>query len=429
MKTPSFSLWPYLVFAGALWCATGAAQDSRFGTANVPGALVTTKTKQVYRFHFSGLHGDDAVRLAGQVWPVVSTLPPENPLYRTIRDAKDREGFVDDYRSLRNLFLEVGVDTIFFLADEFWIETRSLPGSVVIPGDTALRDRLQRRLEAAGHDYWAAAVARLEPSTRAQGWLVHEVGAAADGVPAPNKRELVERALLKSCPVKPATVHLGSLPAVRVAVNEATPLTVVNLERNVLDSVLTQILTALVPTSARTVALSKDVVATTVSASAHPVTHVRQVAHLKSKEEAAALAEEVQRQINGAVRKVVDLDSELGPLLGLFAQSMVIVSTQGNDVHMIMKPPALFDLDLAHRKSLESQDLDWTALAAPDGYHWEIVGSVGVASRADVFARLRSVRVRGGAEMYRPANPTAPVMKFEVPLCDSGLVVFRNLKG
>lgn len=47
MKTPSFSLWPYLVFAGALWCGTGAAQGSRITTANVPGALVTTKTKQV----------------------------------------------------------------------------------------------------------------------------------------------------------------------------------------------------------------------------------------------------------------------------------------------------------------------------------------------------------------------------------------------
>lgn len=34
--------------------------------------------------------------------------------------------------------------------------------------------------------------------------MVHEVGAAADGPPAPNKRELVEHALLKSCPVKPA---------------------------------------------------------------------------------------------------------------------------------------------------------------------------------------------------------------------------------
>jgi len=406
------------------------AQATASGGSGAPSSLVTEKTKQVYRFHLSGLHGNDAVRLADQVWPAISKLPPGNPLYKMILDAKDRPAFVDEYRSLRSIFLEVGVDTIYFLAEDFWIESTSLPGTVVIAGDAALRDRLRAKLQAAGHSTWAEAVAKFEPSKRGDGWLEYGIGGVPDARPAAtNKRRLVEHALLQSSPLKPAKVDVGSLPAVRVALNEATPFTVVNLERSTLDVVLSQILASFVPASARMSELSTGVVATTVTVSAYPVTHVRQIAHFERPAEAAALAAGRQKQINDTVEKVADGDSGIGLLLEFLGKSSVIVSTVGNDVHVIMKPPALIDLAMAQRKVAEAQDFDWTALPPPTGYHWEIVGTVGVAQRADVFARTQAVRVRGGGAAVKPADPTAALARFEVPLGDSGLILYRNLKG
>lgn len=430
MANSRLNFWIGLAFAWTLCGKVSAAEDTRLSTDDIPSALVTANTKQVYRFHFSGLQGADAVRLAQQLWPVVSKLPAENPLYQTFLDAKDRAEFIDEYRSLRNIFLEAGIDTIYFFADEYWIEAKSLPGTVVIPGDAALRDRLQQHLKAAGHDTWATTIAQFRPSRKAPGWLSFGVGAAAGEQPTHGKKkERVDHALKESCRIQPAAAHLGSLPAMRMALNEATPLTVVNLERNKLDAVLTQILTALVPSVAQTAELSKKVEAMTVTASVYPFPHVRQVAHMSSAAEATTLAGEVNKQVNGAVKQVVDLDSEIGPLLGLFAQSMVIVSTQGSDVHMILKPPALFDLDLATIKATASQDLDWTALPPPAGYHWELIGSVGAASRYDVFARVHAVRVRGTANAIAPDDPPAEVARFRIPLVDSGLVLMRNLKG
>lgn len=429
MGSSRVRLW---IGVAVVWTTCGeviAADVKGLRTDNIPSVLVTTRTKQVYRFHISGLHGNDAVRLAQQLWPVVSKLPAENPVHQTILDAKDRAGFIDDYRSLRNLFLEADVDTIYFLADEYWIESRSLPGTVAIPGDTDLRDRLHRKLKASGHDKWAAAIAQLQPSKQAPGWLVFGIGAAGGGQPSPAKKSLVDHAFKESCPIKPAAAYLGSLPALRIALNEATPLTVVNLERNKLDAVLTLLLTALVPSSAQTAKLSEKVAATTVAVGVYPCPHVRQVAHLKSAPEATALAEEVKKQINGAVQKVVDLDSELGPLLGLFAKSTVIVSAVGSDVHMIMKPPALFDLELAAIKTTSAQDLDWTALPPPAGYRWEVIASAGTTSRYDVFARVRGVRVRGKGEAIAPDDPAAEPATFRVSSTDSGLILSRNLKG
>lgn len=60
-------------------------------------------------------------------------LPAENSVRKTLLDVKDRAGFIDDYRTLRNLFLEAGVDTIYFFADEYWIESKTLPGRPSLP--------------------------------------------------------------------------------------------------------------------------------------------------------------------------------------------------------------------------------------------------------------------------------------------------------
>lgn len=417
----------YMILAGTMCSEIAGAEAVH--TDTIPSALVTTNTKQVYRFHFSGLHAVDATRLAQQLWPVVSKLPPENPLHRTFLDAKDREGFAEDYRSLRNIFLGADIDTIYFLADEYWIESKTLPGTAAIPGDVAARDRLQRHLKAAGHDTWATTISQFRTSAEAPGWLVYTVGNAAKGQPSTAKRTIVEHALKESCRIKSATPFLGSLPALRMSLNETTPLTVVNLERNKLDAILTQLMTALVPSSAQTGRLSDKVVATTVTASVYPFVHVRQVGHFKTAAEATALAEEIKKQVNGAVQKVVDLDSEIGPLLGMFAQSMVVVSTQGNDVHMIMKPPALFDLEQATIRAHGAQDLDWTALPPPGGYHWELVGSVGDGSRRDVFARVQGVRVLGDKTAISPESPSAEKATFRIPIPDSELVLSRDLKG
>lgn len=432
MGTSRLAFWIGLAFAWTMCGKIVAAADTRLGANNVPSALVTTNTKQVYRFHFSGLQGADAVRLAEQLWPVVSKLPAENPLHRTFLDAKDRAGFIDDYRSLRSIFLEAGIDTIYFLADEHWIEARTLPGTVAIPGDAAVRDRLQRRLQESGYDAWAASMAEFQPSARAPGWLVFSIGAVAGGQTSPAKKALVDHAFKESCPIKPAAAHLGSLPALRIALNEATPLTVVNLERNTLDAVLTDILKALAPASEQTAALSqrvKQVEATTVAASVYPFPLVRQVAHMKNVAAAKGFAAEVKKQIDGAAEQIANLDEDFGPLLELFARSIVLVSTEGSDVHMVLKPPLLFDLNLAQLKALEAQDLDWTALPPPSGYHWDVIGSVGEASRSDVFARVRAVRVRGAAAAIAPDDPAPALARFRIPLADSGLVLYRNLKG
>ncbi|MFO0817607.1 MAG: hypothetical protein U1A77_06675 [Pirellulales bacterium] len=418
-----------LVFSLLHHTSLQAADLGSVSRAKIPGTLITTQTKQVYRFHFSGLQGADAVRLAAQLWPVVATLPVENPLRQTLADAKDRDGFIDDYRSLRASFLAAGVDTIYFLADAYWIESSTLPGRVAMVGDEASRDRLQRRLQAAGHEVWATTVARLQPVPQTPGWLVASIGAPVNAPPSLERYEMVDHALSQSCPLQPATAQLGSLPVLHMTLNHATPLTVVNLERSTLDEVLTKILADLVPSSTQAAPLIRKARASTMAASIYPMTHVRLVTHLKTPAEAAKLAVELQAQVNGAAQRIVDLDEDLGPLLGWFAKSMALVSAQGSDVHLVMKPPALFDLALAQSKMLESQDLDWTALPAPEGYHWEVAGALGVADRRDVFARVRAARVRGGLATVAPEDPSTPLARFRIPLPDSELVLFRNLKG
>lgn len=427
MGTSRFSLCLLLALVGASSSNIPAAEKTR--TGNIPSGLVTTTTRQVYRFHFSGLHGADAVRLAEQLWPVVSKLPSENPLYRSFHDAKDREGFAEDFRSLRNIFLEADIDTFYFLADESWIESRMLPGTVAISGDAAARDRLQRKLKASGHDAWASTIAQFRPSSDAPGWLEFKVGAVPKGQASPAKQAIVDHALKESCRITPAAPYLGSLPALRMSLNETTPLTVVNLERNKLDSLLMQVLAALVPASEQAAKLSENVVATTVVASFYPFPYVRQVGHLKTAAEATALAEEIKKQIKGAIQNVVKLDADLGPIVGQFAQSTVVVSTQGSDVHLIMKPPMLFDLQQATIKVHGAQDLDWTALPPPSGYHWELVGPVGGSSRRDVFARIHRVRVRGEQATIAPDKSSSAKATFRIPLADSELVLTHDLKG
>lgn len=415
----------HAICSGRAWAADPASSHS----AKIPGTLITTETKQVYRFHFSALQGADAVRFASQLWPVVATLPAENPLRQTLADAKDRENFIDDYRSLRASFLDAGVDTIYFLADAYWIESSTLPGRVAMVGDEVSRDRLQRRLQAAGHAVWARTVARLQPVPKTPGWLFAPIGAPVDALPSRERYSLVDHALSESCPILPATVQLGSLPAVRVALSHATPLTVVNLESSELDKVLTNVLAKLVPSSTQAAPLIRNAQASTMAASVYPMTYVRQVTHMKSPAEAAKLAAEIQKQIKGAAQRIVDLDEDLGPLLGWFAESMALVSAHGSDVHLVMKPPVLFDLGLAQSKMLESQDLDWTALPAPAGYVWEVAGTMGLTDRRDVFARVRAVRVRGGSAMVGPEDPTTPLARFRIPLADSELTLIRNLQG
>ena len=130
----------------------------------------------------------------------------------------------------------------------------------------------------------------------------------------------------------------------------------------------------------------------------------------------SALAGEINKSINGAAKKFVDLDEDIGPLLGLFAKSMVLVSTQGKDVVLVMKPPALFDMDMAQRKAREVQEQDWTALPPPGGYHWELIGALGTTSRNDVLGGMAGVRVRGGGPIIAPDRATGDKALFHVPL-------------
>lgn len=416
----------FLIFLEAsLWAANLSSSHS----AKIPESLITTETKQVYRFHFSSLQGTDAVRFAGQLLPMVAMLPTDNPFRQTLADASDRGSFLDDFRSLRASFLDAGVDTIYFIADAFWIESSMLSGRVVMVGDEASRDRLQRRLQAAGHELWAGTVARLRPVPKSTGWLVGSVGAPVDASPSPERYALVNHALSEVCPIQPAMFETGSLPTLRIMLNQATPVTVVNLEPSKLEDVLTKMLKEIVPASGQVPLWIPNAKASTIAASIHPMTYVRQVTHMKTPAEAAKLAALIQQQINGATQRIVDLDEELGPLLGWFAKSMVLVSALGSDVHLVMKPPGLFDLGLAQSKSDESQDMDWTALPAPGGYHWEVAGALGVADRRDVFARTHAVRVRGGSSTVTAEDPTTPLARFRIPFADNELVLFRNLKG
>lgn len=437
IRLPTVFRRTWLLFACVLLIdanrSISAAAPIPSHAARIPASLVTTKTKQVYRFHFSALQGADAVRLAGELLPAVAKLPADNPLRRTLADAHDRATFDDEYRSLRASFLAAGVDTIYFLADEFWIESLTLPGRVALPGDVARRDRLARRLQAAGHETWAGLIARLEPVSGKGGgegdWLVAPIGSPVAAPPSPERLAVVHHAMYESCSIQPASAHLPSLPALRMMLGNATPLTVVNLESSELDAVLAEVLAKFVPASERLADLSQNVTAMTVAASIYPMTHVRQVAHLRTSLEAATLAAEVQKQVNGAVKRIVDLDEDLGPLLGVFAESTIMVSAVGSDVHVVMKPPILFDIGQAQSKALASLDQDWTALPAPAGYHWEVIGSLGTSDRRDVFARVRGVRVRGTTNAVRPDDPAAPLARFSVPLPDSELVLYRNLKG
>ena len=140
------------------------------------GSVVTTNTKQVYRFHFSGLQSADAVRLAQQLWPFVAKLPAENPLRNAVLQAKDIASFADDYRSLRSSFMDSGIDTIYFVAEDHWIEATTLPGYVVMPGTPATLKRLQERLTAAGHTEWAKFLTGFRPVAGTPGWMSCEQG-------------------------------------------------------------------------------------------------------------------------------------------------------------------------------------------------------------------------------------------------------------
>lgn len=390
------------------------------GPMDVPSFLVTTNTKQVYRFHFSGLQSTDALRLGQQLAPFVAKLPTENPLRRAILQAKDVASFADDYRSLRSSFLAAGIDTIYFIAENHWIEATTVPGYVVIPGTKATLAGLQKQLEATGQADWARFLTLRVGKTGTgfydveghPGWMVCTQGSVKEAEPSEEQKRranLVEHALRGSCPIQAASVSTRILPELEVKLNDATPLTVVNLEKNKLDEVLSLLLPALIPAATRTTQLLARAEATTVSASAHPFPFVRQVAHMGNVNDARALTNEIQKSINGAVQTVMDMDADIGPLLGLFAKSMVFVSTQGKDVVLVLKPPVLFDMEKAQRTAREAQEQDWSALPAPAGYHWELVGALGTTSRNDVLARVAGVRVRGtgGPPSRQPRRLTA----------------------
>jgi hypothetical protein len=191
----------FVVFAGPMVVQTTVlpAQDKLPATGAIPSSLVTAKTKQVFRFHFSGLQPADAIALAQKVWPIVAKLPEENPLRKAVLQAKDVASFTEVYRSLRSIFLDSGIDTLYFLAEGDWVEMTTLPGYVVIPGTEATLKRLRNRLEAAGHTDWAKFLVGFhqEPG----GWMVFGQGTAAavagSSAVKEDKEDLVEHALAK----------------------------------------------------------------------------------------------------------------------------------------------------------------------------------------------------------------------------------------
>ena len=169
-------------------------------------SVVTTSTKQVYRFHFSGIQPADAVRLGRQLWPFVVKLQPENPLRKAVLQAKDATSFADDYRSLRSSFLDSGIDTIYFVAEDHWIEATSLPGYVVMPGTQATLNRLQERLTAAGHTDWSTFLTGFHPVSGTPGWMISKLSPVTPGERSASKAALVEYAFKASCPISPASV-------------------------------------------------------------------------------------------------------------------------------------------------------------------------------------------------------------------------------
>jgi hypothetical protein len=328
---------------------------------------------------------------------------------------------------LRASFLASGIDTIYFLAEENWIDGTTLPGYVVMPGTPALFDHLEKRLKSAGHADWAQFLAGFSPVGDKPGWMSQK---PVDASEPSAKAALVEHALKTNFPIRSASVSTRSLPALQVNLNNAIPLSVVTLEKGTLDRVLGQILTALVPSCERTTRLLGEAECITVSALVHPFPMICQVAHLPSAQKAQILASEIALSIKTAVKKVVDSDADAGTLAALFAQSMMLVSAQGKDVVLVMKPPLLFDLDMAQRKAQEVQDQDWSALPPPVGYHWDLVAVLGASSRNDVVGGTASVRVRSaGAAPTKPSKTEDGRISFRIPHKEITLKLTCDARG
>lgn len=405
------------------------SQDSVPGTTEIPTFLVNSNTKQFYRFHFSGLQPTNAMKLAQQVWPVVAKLPEANPLRRALVTARDAGTFAEMYRTLRNCFLEQRIDTIYFQAEDHWINSTTLPGYIIMPGTPATFERLKTRLTSQGLRDWATFLGEFQPARGNPGWMVRSQGTVSPGAPAPGKVTGMQHTLRVRCPIRPAAVQIRNLPQVVITLGETYPVTIINLERNQLDNVLNTVLPALAPSMARTVELSNKALATTFVISVHPFVYVTQIVHMPNPRDAANLANEMQRNINGAVNQVVEAGEEFGPLIGLFARSMVSIGVQEKDVILVMKPPALFDMNMAQREARETQEQDWTALPAPTGMHWEMVTSVGNPQRYDAMMRVASIQVKGSSSKITPEAGSTGADTFRVPLGDNALTLKREARG
>lgn len=393
------------------------------GPSEVPSFLVSTSTRQVYRIHLSGLHPLDAARLAPSLRPIIAKLPGDNPLRKALQGL-DMIAFADTYRSVRSKLLEAGVDTVYFMAEADWLNTAELPGYVAIPGTTATLDRLRARLRAAGHVDLERFLKDFRPATGRAGWLVCRQGRFAEGERSAPKKALVEHALTESCPVRRASVSVRRAQGLHIDLNATWPITVVHLMPNKADLVFGPILAAVFPATAKMTASLATAEANTVSLAVVPFPFARQVAHVGSERAAQQLAREIARACDAVADKLIGDDDDAGTqLMKMFARSAVQVGTQGKDVIIIMKPPALFDLFAAEGTAQRTQDQDWTALGAPPGHHWELIAAPGDKGRYDILDHVAAVRARGTSGKSRgPDKVAADTALFRVPI-DGGLAL------
>lgn len=382
-----------------------SAQAQSHTAQEIPTFLVNSNTKQFYRFHFSGLQAENAMKLAQQLSPIAVKLPADNPVRQAILGARDRDSFADDYRTLRACFLEQGIDSLYFQVEQHWIDSVTLPGYLILPGTLQSIQKLKARLELAGLRTWASYLQGFEPA-KAKGWMVRKLGNIPSGAPAPNKAKLIEHSLRTRCPIRPASVQQRVLPQVAIQLADTHPVTLVNLERNRLDSVMGVILPALAPSLARTVELSDKALASSFVVAVNPMPYVMQVAHMPGAKEAQELGQELQRSINAMMDRMSNSDDDLDQIVKLFVKSTVAIDVRDRDVLMMMKPPVLFDMEAARRESKATQEQDWTALPAPSGMHWELVGTLGTPLRYDLMQRVAQVSIKGQSSKTRLTGKT-----------------------
>jgi hypothetical protein len=224
----------------------GAPGDT--GIPEVPSFLVTAKTKQVYRVHLSGLHASDALMAARGAWPIIARLPAANPLRRALQ-SQDPASLVDDYRTMRSIFLAAGADTLYLVAEADWLTVPELQGYLAFRGTVVSRNRLVERLKAAGYPNLCEFVGGFQPATGARGWLVRSQGNIGAPRMSQKKTALVKHALTRALPVKPASLFAGPTRGSYAVVNlQATwPITVVNLEPNQVDRILGPVIALFIP--------------------------------------------------------------------------------------------------------------------------------------------------------------------------------------